>query len=524
MPQKKPSPKKLKAKRKFKMPNAYVIVFLALLITIVLSYFIPVSVHDPKTEEVIYNATFNDKGAIIKGTGPQPMGLWNLLVAPIQGFQSASDVGVALLIAGGFLNVLNVTGALEAGIGKMLGKFKGNTLIALMMLVFAIMGTVFGFWEEITAFAIVVIPLFVLAGYDVITGLGVLFVGASIGNMASVVNPFSTGAAVSAISNKELTLGSGILLRAVLFAALYVVGTLLVIRYANRVKSDPSKSILANVQGVKTGTEQHKALPEMTTRRAWSIGVFILIVIVLLVGYVPWQAIGGERLYRAVNAPLRFLGGVPVLGNLLGAKYITPLGDWGFTEFSFLFFFGAFLLKFINCIKVNDFVSQFIDGATDLLGVVLVLAISRGIAIVMGDSAQGMSVTFVYWISNAIASVPLWIFAVVAVLAFIGIGLFLQSTSGVAGISMPILGAVAAAIFRSSPVGVIGGQIVLISAFTVGLNFMTSIYPEAVVMGTIELFNVPYDRYLKFMLRIMIVLLLIGVLIITAAPYIRLAF
>lgn len=75
----------------------------------------------------------------------------------------------------------------------------------------------FWFWEEIPAFSIVIVPLFVLAGYDVMTGLAVLFIGATAGNMASVVNPFSVGAAIGAIGNPELSLGSGMILRMVIF-------------------------------------------------------------------------------------------------------------------------------------------------------------------------------------------------------------------------------------------------------------------------------------------------------------------
>lgn len=513
---------KMEKKKKFRMPSAYVIIFFALFITIVLTYFIPVSIRDPITGEVVFNAMMQD-GNILTDVGPQPKGLWDLLVAPILGFQSASDVGIALLIAGGFLNVLSVTGALEAGIGKMLSKLKGNVLIILMMLVTSLMGTVFGFWEEITAFSLVVVPMFLLAGYDVITGLAVLFVGASVGNMASVVNPFAAGAAVAAINNPALTLGSGIILRSIIYLVLYIVSTLFVLKYANSVKNDPSKSVVADLNDVATSNTANEDLPEMNRKRTISIGIFVAIVVVLLIGYVPWYAIGGEKVFNFVNAPLRFLAKIPLLGNILGASYITPLGDWGFTEFSFLFFLGSFLLLIVNKMKINDFTNHFLDGAKDLLGVVIVLSISRGIAVVMGDSSSGMSVTFVYWISNTLSEAPLWVFALFATLSFMLIGLFLQSTSGVAGISMPILGAVASALFSASNIGSTGGQIILISAFTIGLNFMTSIYPESVILGTLEFYNVPYDRYLKFMLKRMIPLLLIGIIIISLATYFGLA-
>src|SRR5699024_9903591 len=148
------------------------------------------------------------------------------------------------LMAGGFLAVLNHTGALEAGIGALLTKFIGGVLIAVMTLAFAVLGTSFGFWEEVVAYVVLIVPSFVLVGYDVVVGLGVLFIGASVGNMSSLVIPFATGAAVSAIGNPELSIGSGIILRFVIFVVLYVVGTTYLINYANKVKKDKKKSVV----------------------------------------------------------------------------------------------------------------------------------------------------------------------------------------------------------------------------------------------------------------------------------------
>lgn len=499
--------------KKFKMPSSYTIVLIALIITAALSYFIPQSVFDKESGDIVLNAIFDSNGGILQGQGMQPFGIWDVLMAPIKGFQSASDVGVGLLVAGGFLAVLNSTGALDAGIGSLLNKFQGNVLIAVMMFVFAILGTSFGFWEEITAFAVVIIPMFVLAGYDVMTGLAIMFLGATVGNMASVVNPFATGAAVSAIGNPDLTLGSGIVLRSILFLALYVVATAMLIQYASKVKKNKEASILAGID-VKTLTEHNETLPEFTTKRKLSVFLFIFLVIVLICGYFPWEQLGGKGLYNFVNAPIHLMYKLPIFGA------ITPFGEWGFDEFGVLFLIGSFALMLINKMKEAEFISVFLDGMKDLLGVVVVLSIARGIAIIMGDSSQGMSITFIYWISNALSSVDLWVFAIFAMAAYILIGIFLQSTSGVAGISMPILGAVASALFVGSAIGSGGGQIILISAFTVGLNFMSGLYPGATLMGTLELVNVPYDKYLKFSIRVFVVLLVVAAIIISVAPYI----
>ena len=509
-------------KKKFNMPTAYTIVTIALIITAVLSYFVPQSVVDPDTGEIVFNAIFSDSGNILKGQGLQPFGLWDVIIAPIEGFQSAADVGIGILMAGGFLEVLNYTGALEAGIGAILGKFKGSLLIAVMTFAFALLGTSFGFWEEIVAFVVVIVPTFVLAGYDVMVGLGVLFIGASIGNMSSLVNPFSTGAAVSAIGNPELSIGSGIILRFVIFVILYIIGTAYLINYANKVKKDPKKSTVYDISEIDTLVEGEEELPEFTGRRKASVTVFLVIIALMILGFIPWEELIGQTGANIINAPILALAKIPLIGELLGASHISLFGSWYFNEFAFLFLAGSILLLFINKMEETEFIDVFTEGVKDLLGVVLILAISRGIAIIMGDATAGMSITFIYWISNALANVPIWIFGVLAMGAYVLIGIFLQSTSGVAGITMPILGAVASALFMGSDLGSAGGQILLISSFAAGVNFVSSIYPTATLMGSIELANLPYDRYLKFMVPIMVTLLAVSGLIIAVAPYLGL--
>jgi uncharacterized ion transporter superfamily protein YfcC len=302
--------------------------------------------------------------------------------------------------------------------------------------------------------------------------------------------------------------------------------TIMLIKYGSMIKANPEKSELYGVEGVRTSAKggEKKEMPEMTKQRLASAILFLVMIFVLVIGYIPWEDLGGEALSSVVNAPFTAVAAIPFIGHVLGAAHVTPFGEWGFDEFSMLFFTGSIILMLINRIKIDDFLKEFLSGAKDLLGVVIVLAIARGIAIVMGSSSQGMSVTLVYWISNALANVPHWTFGLFAVGAYLLIGLALQSTSGVAGISMPIMGAVAAALFAREPIGQVGGEVILISAFTIGLNFMCLLYPGATNLGTLELFNVPYSTYLKFMVRCAVPLLLAAVVLLSLAAYIGLVF
>ena len=520
------------AKKKFKMPSAMILLFIVLVFVAVLTWFVPnsVMVTDEETGEntICYNASFDENGEVITDFGTSPVGLWDVFIVPIKGFANGADVNFSILISGAFLAILNFAGAMDAGVGALLKKFNGKKLILILLLVFALMGTVYGSWEELPPYALVLIPLFVTAGYDVLTGVFVLFGGAVIGNMASIVNPYSTGAAVAAIGNPELSLGTGIAMRILLFAVLYVVGAILIIRYAERVKKDKTKSALYDLKNINTLSAKSDVsqFPEFNKRRIWSLIVFGVMIVIIVLGYIPWSAspAGDQTMYEVVNAPAAWLGEhVPVLGNLLGASGFTPLGDWYFDEFSIVFLIGAVIVAVINKMSQADFVTEFVRGASELISLTLVVSISRGISLIMGDSTSGMSITFVYWIRNALENIPAWGFAIGAIIVFIIAALFIQSTSGMAGMMMPILGAIAMALFAGTSIGTEGGQMMLVSAFTVGVNFMASgLYPDATKMGVLELTNVPYPVYVKEACKILVPLLVAAAIIIMISPYLGL--
>lgn len=517
-------------KRRFKMPTSVTIVMIFLVIVTILTWIVPTSVVTETgdgVQQIHYNAAFDGDGNIINNSGTAPKGIWDIIMMAVHGFEAAADIGLTIFISGGTLAVLNYTGALDAGISRMLKKHSGKNLIRLLMLVFGLMGTVYGSWEDLPPYCIVIIPLFVKAGYDVMTGIMVVLIGGIIGNMSSIVNPYSIGAAVGAIGNEDLSLGSGILMRLIMFVTMYLLGSFLVVRYAEKVRKNPEESV---VHDIDTNTAlireagSRPAMPDMTGKRKASLVVFICMVMLTVIGYIPWHALsvgGGKTAYDYVNA---FIPAIEdsFLGHLLGMGSFLHFGDWYFDEFTVTWLIGGILIGIINKMPEKTFVKVFSKGAADLINVVFVLGISRGIALTMGTNTEGMSVTFIYWIKTMLDGVPIWAFAIVCVIVYILVGIFLQSTSGVAGITMPIFGAVAMSLFAASKIGGEGGQVVLLSGFTIGINLMCGIYPGAINMGVIEMVNVPYDRYLKLSLYVLLPVTLLGTFIITIAPYLHL--
>ena len=137
------------SKKKFKMPSALILLFIVLVFV-----------------AICYNASFDENGDVVRGTGTAPVGIWDVFMAPIKGFANGADVNFSILISGAFLAILNFAGAMDAGVGALLRKFSGKKLILILLLVFALMGTVYGSWEELPPYALVLIPLCVTAGYD----------------------------------------------------------------------------------------------------------------------------------------------------------------------------------------------------------------------------------------------------------------------------------------------------------------------------------------------------------------------
>lgn len=520
-----------KKKKQFTLPPALILLFIVLTFMVILSWFVPVSavtIGENGERIVHYNAMIDEAGEIIENVGTQPAGIWDLFLAPIKGFQDGADVNFSILISGAFLAIINATGAIDAGIGALLRRFSGKKLIAILMFTFALMGTVYGSCEELPAYALVLIPLCVAAGYDVVTGIMVLFGGAAIGNMASVVNPYSTGAAVAAIGNPDLSLGTGIVMRLVLFIVLFVVGTIMVIRYAESVRKDRNNSVIAACEGINdlTTGKNETGTVVLTKKRIWSLIVFGLMILVIVVGYIPWSAIelsDGKTMYDVVNYPAMWMmENTPALGNFLGADKFTYFGDWYFDEFSIVFLIGSVLVAWINKMSLKEFTSTFIQGCCDLCSLTIIVAVSRGVSQIMGTNSEGMGITFVYWIQNALNGVPVWAFIVAAVIAYILIGLLPLGTSSASGITMPVLGAVAMALFAGTAIGTETGQMLLVSAFTVGFNFWFVVYPNAPIMGVLELTNVPYERFLKYSIKFAVVLLLVGTIVLAVSPYLGL--
>jgi uncharacterized ion transporter superfamily protein YfcC len=260
--------------KKFKMPTAYTILFLIIVVVGILTWIVPA-------------------GAYVDGVYSQidsnPQGLYDILAAPIAGFFDAVDIALFVLVIGGFVGIVLKTGAIDSAIGSIIKKLKGKEimLIPILMLLFGIGGTTFGMAEETIAFYPILIPVFIAAGYDVVTAVAVVLLGAGLGVLASTVNPFATGTACAAL---ELGLGEGMGLRALMFFVMEGIGITFVIKYAKKVKSDPSQSLVFSMKedNEKHFLSQETEVPEYNSKRKLVMGLFGLTFVIMVLGVIPW--------------------------------------------------------------------------------------------------------------------------------------------------------------------------------------------------------------------------------------------
>ena len=159
----------------------------------------------------------------------------------------AIDVALFIIVIGGFLGVTMRTGAIQSGIGRLVSRLKGRErwMIPILMTVFALGGTTYGMAEESLAFYSLVIAVMIAAGYDALTGAAVVLIGCGIGTFGSTINPFATGIASGFA---DISISDGLILRLVMLVVGLGIGIFFVLRYADRVKKDPSRSLVANMR------------------------------------------------------------------------------------------------------------------------------------------------------------------------------------------------------------------------------------------------------------------------------------
>ena len=465
---------------KFKFPTAYTILICLIIAVAVATWFISAGEYTREFSEAL------GRDVPVPGTyqevDPNPQNVFDVFLAPIAGFYdpgsyeaSAIDVALFVIVIGGFLGVVTKTGAIDAGIGRAMRRLEGREkwMIPILMALFAAGGTIYGMAEESLAFYTLIIPVMIAAGYDAATAVAIIMIGAGMGTLGSTINPFAT---VIASNAAGVAFTEGIMLRFGILVVGWLACVAFVMRYAERVRRDPSLSIVADM---KESNEEHflkgrdvNEIVEFTFSRKIVLLVFALSFAVMIWG--------------------------------------VSAGGWWMAEMSALFIAASIVVGLLARMGEEEFTSTFVDGARDLLGVALVIGIARGIVVVM--DAGKITDTILFWAEGAVTGLSSVAFINTMFGLQMALSFFVPSSSGLAVLTMPIM----------SPLADFAGvsRDLVVTAYQSASGLVNLINPTfAVVMGGLALGRVPYERWLRFMWPLLLILavIIMGALSLAAA-------
>lgn len=450
------------------MPSADTILLGLILVVALLTWIMPAGQYQYTGDGTPVTGSYS----VVERNGQS---IWEVMLAPLDGFYEAIEIAVFILMVGGFLGVIGKTGAIDGGIAAMVRSLgdKGGVLITLLMIAFSLGGTTFGMAEETIAFYPLLIPVMVAAGYDTVTAVSVILLGAGAGVLGSTVNPFATGIAACFAG---VTMGENIGLRLLMLVLGLGICIVFVLYYGQRVKADPSRSLVA---AQRQENLRHFAVQQereaLTSRQKLALIMFALTFVIMVYGVIPFRDMG--------------ITAIPTLG-------------WWFPELSALFWVSAVITGILCRVGEKNIVEGFVAGAADLLGVAFIIGISRGITVIMNRGH--ITDTILHWGEGALAGAGGVGFILLAFGIFLVLSFLIPSSSGLATLSMPIMAPLA------EMTGV--SRALMVTAYQSASGIVNLITPtSAVVMGALAIGRVSYGVWVRHVWKLLVILVILCV-------------
>lgn len=436
---------------------------------------------------------------IVNGSGVVGATLSQVLLSPILGFENAWDVCFFVMMLGAFLAVVTKTGALETGIKVLIKKLKGRELllIPILMFIFSIGGTTYGMLEETVGFYALLSATMVAAGMDTIVASATVLLGAGVGVLGSTINPFAVGAAVDSLPEGiEVNQAVIIVIGLVLWLTAYAIAVTFVMKYAKKVKAEKGSTFLSLQEQAAMEKRYGKKKEEekeakLTTKQKITLWIFGLSFLVMIMGFIPWDTLG-----------VTFF--LDKTGFLTG----SPLGWWWFNEGSLWFLIMTILLCVLNRFTEKETVDTFVDGADDMVGVILVIAIARGASVLMAQTHLDNYI--IYNAAEWLKGVPAFLYAPCNFLLHVVLSFLVPSSSGIASLSTPIMGQLTHQLGFSVEVNVM----ILVAANGL-VNLITPTC--GAIMGGLALARVEYSTWFKWAWKVVLYIGLASLAILTLA-------
>ena len=434
---------------------------------------------------------------LVNGSGTVGATLSQVLMAPIQGFENAIDVSIFIMMLGGMLAVINKTGALETGIKVLVHKLKGKEiwLIPILMTIFSVCGTTYGMLEETVGFYVLLSATMMAAGMDPLVGSAVILLGAGSGCLGSTINPFATGVALSALP-KGITADNGfvILIATFIWLTTLIVSILFVMNYAKKVQKDKGSTFLSlreqkNAEKAYGRFEDDKKEVKLSTTQKITLILFGLTFLVMIIGFIPWGKFN-----------------VTIFDKFTGWLTGSSLGNWWFYEAALWFLIMSIIIAIINKLGEKGFVDTFVDGADDMIGVILVIAIARGASVLMAETHLDNYIIFNA--ADFLRKLPELAFVPLNYLLHVVLSFIVPSSSGLATLSTPIIAPLAAELGYSVEVSIM--------TMVAANGLVNLISPTCgAIMGGLALAKVEYSTWFKWAIKLVIVIGLLNMFVLS---------
>lgn len=473
----------------------------------------------------------------------------DFFMAPAKGFVSAVDVCLFVMVLGGFLAMVNNSGALDAGISVLVKKLGGNELrlIPILMFIFSILGSTYGFCEETVGFYAILAAAMMAAGTDVLVGSAMILLGAGVGVLGSTVNPFAIGVASASLHSAGIEVNQGIViaLGLILWIVAYLISVFFVMGYAKKVKADKGKSILTRRELEASEAEYGHAAKNQTAslsgKQKAVLALFAISFLVMVVSFIPWskfninvfnlgfhetettQAISAKEISSKWNDS-NIGGTLELPGNVKGELTTTKvdhpawsawltgaaLGDWYFAESTTWFLIMAIIIGIVAGYSEKEIVDTFMSGAGDMMSVVLIIALARGVSVLM--QATGLDTWVLNSAAAALKGTSAIIFAPASYVLYVILSFLIPSSSGMATVSMPIMGPLAKELGFSPEV--------MVQIFSSANGLVNLFSPTCgAIMGGLALARVEFGTWIKFAAKIVLLIAVASIVILTLATF-----
>ena len=458
----------------FKTPDTTLLIFSMVVIAAIMTWFVPSGSFDKYTMEVEGVGT---REVVVPGSfryleEQHPQGIGAVLTAPVYGFLDAADIIVFVLIVGGAFSVFTATGAVDAVMKRVvIGAGRSKTfeffIIPLLMIFFSLGGASFGMAEEVIPMILIFVPLSIALGYDSIVGVAIPLVGSGAGFASAPLNPFTVGIAQGIA---EIPIFSGLEFRWVVWTITTTVAIAFVMIYAHRIKKDPTRSPVHEIDAMREEAHLQESLAPLTTRHRLVLVAFLIGIVTLVVGVLKW--------------------------------------GWYINEIAGLFLAIGIVVGILGGLKATEISQGFMAGARDLLATAMIIGLARGILVIMRDGQ--IIDTVLNGLATSIEGASPTVTAQLMFFVQTAINFFIPSGSGQAALTMPIMAPLA------DLVGVTRQTAVL--AYQLGDGFTNLIIPtNPVLMGALAVANVPWQKWARWVVGLQVVFFALGLVVLAVA-------